>query len=106
MAETKVVTEKDLSQLKQECERLCWEHTDFVMNMQLVELLSEEAEKRFSDKRHSRRISRRDLGRLWFASIKKARIHLGHIPLTTEGILVRKRVYPIVIRRFMEECKD
>lgn len=98
------VTEKDLGQLRQECEQLYWEHTNFIMNMQFAELLSEEAERRFRGKRRPRRISRRDLGRLWFAPIKKARIPLRHIPLTTEGILVRRRVYLIVIRKFMEEC--
>lgn len=97
------VTEKDLDQIEEKCEQLYWEHTEFVMNMQLAEFLSEEAEKRFKGKRHPRRIGRRDLGRLWFASIKKARIPAEHIPLTTEGILANKRVHPIVIRRFMEE---
>lgn len=106
MAETKVVTEKDLSQLKQECERLYWEHTNFLMNMCLAEILSEEIAKSFEYKGHLRRISRRDLGRLWFAPIKKARISLGHIPLTTKGILVQKRVYPAVMRKFMEEYMD
>lgn len=103
MAETKVVTEKDLGQLRQECEQLYWEHTDFIMNMQFAELLSEEVERRFRGNRRPRRISRRDLGRLWFAPMKKARIPLGHVPLTTKGILVHKRAYPAVIRKFMEE---
>jgi nitrogenase molybdenum-iron protein alpha/beta subunit len=100
----KTVTERDLEQIKMECERLYWEHTNFVMSMCLAETMSEDVEKSFRYKRHHRRISRRDLGRLWFAPIKKARIPLRHIPLTTEGILVRRRVYPIVIRKFMEEC--
>lgn len=103
MTEMVMVTENDLSQLKQECERLYWEHTDFIMGMHLVELLSEKTEKDSAVKKHPRRISRRDLGRLWFAPIKKARIPLGNIPLTTGGILVHKRVYPIVIRIFMKE---
>ena len=98
------VTERDLKQIKKECERLYCKHTIFVMNMCLAETMSEDVEKSFRYKRHHRRISRRDLGRLWFATIKKAKIPLEHIPLTTAGILTRRRVYPRVIRRFMDEC--
>lgn len=98
------VTEKDLDHLKQECEQLYCEHTVFVLSMRLTEIWSEDVAKSLGYKRHLKRVSRRDLGRLWFASIKKAGIPLGHIPMTTAGVLTRKRVYPQVIRRFMEEC--
>ncbi len=97
----KTVSQEDLDQIKEECERIFWEDTDMHMKMCMAEVMSEDLCRKKVRGRNMRTVNRRLLGRLWYWPYKKKGCQFKLI--NTEAILATRRVHAHVVRTFLEE---